>query len=141
MSHFGVLSYKGTGHLNPLIALSRELLARGHKVTFFQRPELEQLVRPHGLEFSPIGTCGNSYGEGAAKDKQRVSSGTTAFRSGIRRIAGLRRDRHAHHGRDRSVWSHAGRDAGRALFCGVHIRASQFWVAGGSSNGPEKLSS
>jgi zeaxanthin glucosyltransferase len=88
MSHFGVLSYKGTGHLNPLIALSRELLARGHKVTFFQRPELEQLVRPHGLEFSPIGTCGNSYGEGAAKDKQRVSSGTTAFRSGIRRIAG-----------------------------------------------------
>jgi zeaxanthin glucosyltransferase len=87
MSHFGVLSYKGTGHLNPLIALSRELLARGHKVTFFQRPELEQVVRPHGLEFSPIGPCNNSSG-GATKEKRRVSSGTTAFRSGIRRIAG-----------------------------------------------------
>ncbi len=34
MSHFGVLSFKGTGHLNPLIALSRGLTARGHRVTF-----------------------------------------------------------------------------------------------------------
>ena len=55
MSHFGVLSYKGTGHLNPLIALSRQLMARGHRVTFFQKPDLEARVRQHGLEFSPIG--------------------------------------------------------------------------------------
>jgi hypothetical protein len=27
MSHFGVLSYKGTGHLNPLVALSRQFCA------------------------------------------------------------------------------------------------------------------
>jgi zeaxanthin glucosyltransferase len=54
MSHFGVLSYKGTGHLNPLIALSRRLVARGHRVTFFQHPELEQRVRQHGLEFFPV---------------------------------------------------------------------------------------
>jgi hypothetical protein len=33
MSHFGVLSYKGAGHLNPLIALSRQLIDRGHRVT------------------------------------------------------------------------------------------------------------
>lgn len=54
MSHFGVLSYKGTGHLNPLIALSKELIARGHRVTLFQHPGLEQLVRQLGLEFVPI---------------------------------------------------------------------------------------
>ena len=54
MSHFGVLSYKGTGHLNPLIALSRELVARGHRVTFFQTAELEERVRSCGLEFCSI---------------------------------------------------------------------------------------
>src|ERR1700691_2970656 len=84
MSHFGVLSYKGTGHLNPLIALSRELLSRGHKVTFFQYPELEEVVRLQGLEFSAIGQC--CSGKRRSKDRQR--SGTTAFRSGIRRIVG-----------------------------------------------------
>ncbi|WP_263359052.1 glycosyltransferase [Acidicapsa ligni] len=55
MSHFGVLSYGGTGHLNSLSALSRQLMLRGHRVTFFQRPELEARVRQYGLEFSPIG--------------------------------------------------------------------------------------
>jgi zeaxanthin glucosyltransferase len=55
MSHFGVLSYKGTGHLNPLIALSRQLIDRGHRVTFFQKPEVDAQVRQHGLEFVPIG--------------------------------------------------------------------------------------
>jgi zeaxanthin glucosyltransferase len=88
MSHFGVLSYKGTGHLNPLIALSRELLARGHRVTFFQRPELEEVLRLHGLEFSAIGQCNTSTGKEALKDKRKVLSGTTAFRSGIRQIVG-----------------------------------------------------
>ena len=45
MSHFGVLSYKGAGHLNPLIALSRQLIDRGHDVTFFQKPEVDAQVR------------------------------------------------------------------------------------------------
>jgi zeaxanthin glucosyltransferase len=58
VSHFGVLSYKGTGHLNPLIALSRELVARGHRVTFFQTVDLEERIRSHGLEFCPIGSSG-----------------------------------------------------------------------------------
>lgn len=52
--HFGVLSYGGVGHLNSLVSLSRRLVARGHRVTFFQRPELEALVRQSGLEFSSI---------------------------------------------------------------------------------------
>src|ERR1700753_3979184 len=60
MSHFGVLSYKGTGHLNPLIALSRQLVARGHRVTLFQHPELEQQARESGLEFVPVDIPGSS---------------------------------------------------------------------------------
>ena len=54
MPHFGVLSYRGTGHLNPLIALSMQLIARGHRVTLFQDPELAEKVRQYGLEFFPI---------------------------------------------------------------------------------------
>lgn len=54
MSHFGILSYKGAGHLNPLIALSKQLTAQGHKVTLFQDPGLEEQVRRYGIEFSSI---------------------------------------------------------------------------------------
>src|SRR5271169_2974312 len=54
MAHFGVLSHSGAGHLNPLIALSKELTVRGHRVTFFQRQELEGRVRQQGLGFHPI---------------------------------------------------------------------------------------
>ena len=60
MTRFGVLSYKGSGHLNPLIALSRQLKARGHRVTFFLNPELEQRVLQHGLEFYPIEVLSSS---------------------------------------------------------------------------------
>jgi zeaxanthin glucosyltransferase len=56
MAHFGLLSYKGTGHLNPLISLSRQLIAQGHKVTLFQNPELELRAREQGLDFFPIET-------------------------------------------------------------------------------------
>ena len=54
MSHFGVLSHSGVGHINPLIALSRQLKARGHRVTFFQKPELKSGLLLQGLEFSSI---------------------------------------------------------------------------------------
>lgn len=52
--HFGVLSFTGTGHLNPLISLSRELKDRGHKVTFFEKPKIEDRVRQAGLNFVSI---------------------------------------------------------------------------------------
>ena len=52
--HFGVLSFTGTGHVNPLIALSQELKARGHKVTFFEKPKIAGRVRHAGLNFVPL---------------------------------------------------------------------------------------
>ena len=58
--HFGVLSFTGTGHLNPLIALSQELKDRGHKVTFFEKPKIEARIRQAGLEFVPIGATDGS---------------------------------------------------------------------------------
>lgn len=52
--HFGVLPFTGTGHVNPLIALSQELKARGHQVTFFEKPKIADRVRHAGLEFVPL---------------------------------------------------------------------------------------
>jgi MGT family glycosyltransferase len=53
--HFGVLSFTGTGHLNPLISLSQQLQSRGHKITFFEKSTIEARVREAGIEFVPIG--------------------------------------------------------------------------------------
>jgi zeaxanthin glucosyltransferase len=55
MSHFGILSFPGTGHLHPLTALGKELASRGHEVTVFQVADVEPLVRASGLGFHRIG--------------------------------------------------------------------------------------
>ena len=73
MSHFGVLSYKGTGHLNPLITLSRELVARGHRVTFFHDAELEARIRPHGLEFVAIAAPREGSSQNVLADRPKKS--------------------------------------------------------------------
>ena len=53
--HFGVLSFTGTGHLNPFLLLSQQLKERGHRVTFFEKPKIEDRVRQAGLEFFEVG--------------------------------------------------------------------------------------
>lgn len=53
--HFGVLSFTGIGHVNPLIALSQELKARGHKITFLEKPKIQERVLQAGLEFVAVG--------------------------------------------------------------------------------------
>jgi UDP:flavonoid glycosyltransferase YjiC (YdhE family) len=53
--HFGVLSFTGTGHLNPMLALCRELKERGHRITFFEKPKIERRVRDCGFDFVSIG--------------------------------------------------------------------------------------
>lgn len=53
--HFGVLSTAGAGHLNPLIALSQELVRRGHEVTFFGRPKIEPDIEQAGFKFVALG--------------------------------------------------------------------------------------
>lgn len=89
MSHFGVLSYTGTGHLNPFISLSRRLQTRGHRVTFFQIPSIESRVRESGLEFVPIGRITPSSQErGRGGRERRDLSGNQALRYSIRRIIG-----------------------------------------------------
>jgi MGT family glycosyltransferase len=89
MAHFGVLSYRGAGHLNPMTALARRLVARGHRVTLFQHPALEQQARRQGVEFFPIDVSG-PQGHSDDAPTQRSCSTThslTDFRSRLDRIA------------------------------------------------------
>ena len=59
MSHFGILSFPGTGHLHPLTALGRELVRRGHQVTVFQVADVEPLIRSLS-KISPLSNDGNA---------------------------------------------------------------------------------
>ena len=89
MSHFGVLSYKGAGHLNSLIALSRCLVSRGHRVTFFQESELKAGIIEAGLEFRAIvqdrssGLYSSSINR---RDTRSSKSGLAGLRFKIKRI-------------------------------------------------------
>jgi len=55
MTHFGIISPPVSGHIHPFSALGRELAARGHRVTYFQLPDLEEKIRSEGLDFWSIG--------------------------------------------------------------------------------------
>jgi len=79
--HFGVLSFSGTGHLHPLMSLSRELAHRGHGITFFDRPKVEAPLREAGFAF-------DSIGERVALEKAQIIGGSiwsevSAMRSNI----------------------------------------------------------
>jgi zeaxanthin glucosyltransferase len=55
MTHFGMLCPALPGHLNPMMALGRELKKRGHRITFFQIPDVESKILEEGFDFYCIG--------------------------------------------------------------------------------------
>jgi zeaxanthin glucosyltransferase len=57
MPHVGILCPASTGHVNAMCALGRALQRRGHRVTMFQIPEVEPMVRAAGLGFVAIGAA------------------------------------------------------------------------------------
>ena len=54
MSHIGMFTPASPGHMNPMSCLGRELLRRGHRVTYFQLRDCEQDVLRNGLDYAPI---------------------------------------------------------------------------------------
>lgn len=84
--HFGVLSSTGTGHLNPLVALSQELTARGHKVTFFEKPKIQERVRQAGLEFVPICVGMASKLQGPREHRSRPYAEISTLRFNLVRV-------------------------------------------------------
>lgn len=55
MTYFGILCPSSPGHFNPMIALGKELVRRGHRVALIQFPELASQALAAGLEFLAIG--------------------------------------------------------------------------------------
>lgn len=60
--HFGILSPPVSGHIHPFGALGRELIERGHRVSFLHMPDLADRIRAEGLEFIPIGQADHPKG-------------------------------------------------------------------------------
>src|SRR3954462_6158993 len=60
--HFGIISPPVSGHIHPFGALGRELIARGHRVSFLHMPDLVDRVRREGLEFITIGESDHPLG-------------------------------------------------------------------------------
>ena len=86
--HFGVMSFTGTGHLNSFIQLSQHLKDRGHKVTFFEKPKIEDRVRQAGLDFHSIGTAKPPYKEKDASVKDPgLRSQVSALRFNLKRVS------------------------------------------------------
>lgn len=61
--HFGVFLPPATGHINPMSALGRALIKRGHRVTVFQVPDLRARILKQGLEFQAVGAGDYPAGE------------------------------------------------------------------------------
>ena len=84
--HFGVLPFTGAGHLMPLLALGQELKRRGHRVTFFEKPKIEERVRSAGLEFVPLGERRSGKGVQVTRSAPGILSELATLRFNLNRI-------------------------------------------------------
>ncbi|MGB9229770.1 MAG: nucleotide disphospho-sugar-binding domain-containing protein [Terracidiphilus sp.] len=84
---FGVLSFTGTGHLNPLIALAQELKSRGHKVTFFERAKIAERILDAGLDFFPLSRPQHAQSEPPPCDRPGIVREFATLRFNLRRIS------------------------------------------------------
>lgn len=62
MTHFGIISPPVPGHIHPFAALGRELMSRGHRVTYLQMIDLEEKIRSEGLDFEALGSTDHPRG-------------------------------------------------------------------------------
>ncbi len=62
MANFAIVTPPVLGHVHPMGALGRELIARGHRVTCFHMADLEDAVRREGIEFVAIGASDHPAG-------------------------------------------------------------------------------
>jgi MGT family glycosyltransferase len=79
--HFGIFLPPATGHLNPMAALGRALISRGHRVTVFQVPDWRARILAHGLEFFELGSAEVPPGE---LDRWTKTLGTLTGIRGVR---------------------------------------------------------
>lgn len=88
MTHFGIISPPVPGHIHPFAALGRELVSRGHRVTYLQMIDLEEKIRSEGLDFEPLGFSDHPRGSlPASLDALGRLKGLSALRFTIQAVA------------------------------------------------------
>ncbi|MGI4763810.1 MAG: glycosyltransferase [Janthinobacterium lividum] len=80
MTHFAFLTPPYAGHLNPMLALARTLVDRGHRATFVGQADLRPKVARPGIDFATIGARSHPPGRLA---RQTARLGTTTGLFGI----------------------------------------------------------
>lgn len=80
MATIGCLSYSGVGHVSPMSSLAAELQRRGHRIVYFQRPDLASRISNAGLAFEPYGASEMPVGS-LARELAEISAmqGAEAF--------------------------------------------------------------
>jgi zeaxanthin glucosyltransferase len=87
MARLGAFCFPGTGHINPMTALARKLMERGHQVVFFGIADTAPRVQAAGVEFHLIGE--QDYPPGTLKKlDQRLSElkGLAVLRFTVERV-------------------------------------------------------
>jgi UDP:flavonoid glycosyltransferase YjiC (YdhE family) len=87
MAVLGVFCFPGTGHINPVTALSRRLEKRGHRVIVFGIADAEARVCAAGVEFRQVGV--EDYPLGTLTELDRKLStlkGLNSFRFTVERV-------------------------------------------------------
>ena len=86
MTHFAFLTPPYAGHLNPMLALARTLVDRGHRATFVAQADLGPKVARPGIGFASVGARSHPPGRLA---RMTARLGTT---TGVFGIGGVIRD-------------------------------------------------
>lgn len=87
MARLGAFCFPGTGHINPMTALARRLMQRGHQVVIFGIADTEERIRAAGVEFSLVGR--EDYPAGTLRrldDQLGQLKGLATFRFTVERV-------------------------------------------------------
>jgi MGT family glycosyltransferase len=75
MAHFGIVGPAFYSHFSALAALGLELVARGHRVTFLQRPDAAAFLKDARLGFHALGAASHPPGSLAASLRRAANPG------------------------------------------------------------------
>ena len=87
MTHFGVIAPAFYSHFNALEALAIELMARGHRVTFFQQADARQWIGHTRIGFHALGAVSHPAGSLAAVIRRAAQPGLLGIRKVIADMA------------------------------------------------------
>jgi zeaxanthin glucosyltransferase len=83
MTHFAVVAPALYSHFNTLMVLARELVTRGHRVTFIHRPDAAAYVKDARVGFHAIGAATHPAGSLPAMLARVANPGSPL---GLRRV-------------------------------------------------------